>query len=155
MKCSAMHPAGICRRSMRSTLEEVLTCDLEDNKLGDQSFGQGLSESFDAAARKRNVDSGYTVPLRALTCSDLLSPNLVSLQDLGSSPRAGILSTKALFHSLKASPRGSSRRRPHVEAPPVKRASPRAFLDPLGGYAPRGVLGSRRRPSYRHSMPCR
>jgi hypothetical protein len=62
---------------------------------------------------------------------------------------------KALSHSLKASPRGSSRRRPHIGAPPVKRASPRALLDPLGGHAPRGILGSRRRHSYRHDTPLR
>jgi hypothetical protein len=37
----------------------------------------------------------------------------------------------------------------------VKRASPRAFRDPLSGHALRGVLGSRRRPSYRHGTPRR
>jgi hypothetical protein len=65
------------------------------------------------------------------------------------------LSAKALSHSPKPSPRGNFRRKSHVDAPPVMRPSPRASLDPLGGHAPRGVLGSRRRPSYRHGAALR
>jgi hypothetical protein len=79
----------------------------------------------------------------------------LALLDSGPSPRAGILSAKALSHSLKPSPRESSRRKSHVDAPPVKWPSPRASLDPLGEDAPRGVLSSHRRPSYRHGTSLR
>jgi hypothetical protein len=68
-----------------------------------------------------------------------------TLQDSAPSPRGRLLSLNGSFLSVKHSPRGSSRLRPHGTAPPAKSSSPIACGAPLGGHVLRGPTSSRRR----------